>query len=137
MKGSPEPSDTIRVLHVDDEPDKLQFTKFFLEDGDPSIQVVSVSSPQDALQRYKQESFDCIVSDYLMPGIDGIELARMVRETSNIPFIIYTNWGSEEIAEKAFEVGVDDYFMKETEPTHYQILAKRIRVAVEKYRAEE
>ncbi len=130
-------ADVIRVLHVDDEPEQLSFTKQFLEKFDPSLKVMSVSSPEEAQCLLRQKTFDCIVSDYDMPGVDGIDLARFVREESQIPFIIYTGQGSEEVALKAFSIGVDDYLRKETDPSHYQILAKRVRFAVEKRRAEE
>ena len=109
----------------------------FLESTDPSIQVVSVLSPNDALKLLRKESFDSVVSDYQMPGLDGIELARRIRETSDIPFIIYTGHGSEEVAEAAFTAGVDDYLQKEMNPSHFQVLAKRIRTTVEKRRVEK
>lgn len=138
--SQPEPSespDSIRVLHVDDDLNQLSFSKVFLESTDPSIQVVSVLSPNDALKLLRKESFDSVVSDYQMPGLDGIELARRIRETSDIPFIIYTGHGSEEVAEAAFTAGVDDYLQKEMNPSHFQVLAKRIRTTVEKRRVEK
>ena len=130
---SPRPS-TIRILHVDDETTQLDFTKRFLEMADESLHIKSVASPEEALRRLESETYDCIVSDFQMPGMDGIELAWRIRETSNIPFIIYTGRGSEEVAEAAFNIGVNDYIRKETTPSHYQVLARRIRVAVEKHR---
>ena len=125
----PKPS-KIRVLHVDDEVNHLDYTKTFIERADESLQVESVASPEDALERLERETYDCVVSDFQMPNMDGIELARRIRETSDIPFIIYTGRGSEEVAEAAFTVGVDDYIRKEMNPSHYQVLARRIRSAV-------
>ena len=127
----------MKILHVDDEPDQLRFLKQFVELNDPSIDVESVASPSAAIKLLEEGSFDCIVSDYDMPQLDGIELARRVRETSDIPFIIYTGKGSEEVAETAFEAGVNDYLRKETSPSHYQVLARRIRNAVDQKRAQE
>jgi len=138
--SQPEPSESpgsIRVLHVDDDLNQLSFAKVFLESTDPGLHVVSVSSPNDTLNLLRKESFDCVVSDYQMPGLDGIELARRIREISDIPLIIYTGHGSEEVAEAAFTAGVDDYLRKEVNPSHYQVLAKRIRSAAEKHAAEE
>jgi putative methionine-R-sulfoxide reductase with GAF domain len=51
-----------------------------------------------------------------------------------MPFILYTGQGSEEVAAKAFGVGIDDYLRKESEPAHYQVLARRIMYAVERTR---
>lgn len=127
----------IRVLHVDDEEDQLMLGKRFLEKADPSLQVVYSTSPEEAISMLQEQSFDCVVSDYQMPNMNGIELAQKLRETSNIPFIIYTGRGSQEVAENAFAVGVDDYLRKEFDPSHYYVLAKRIKTAVEKHKAEK
>ncbi len=131
---SPQSEDSIRVLHVDDEETQIEFAKTFIEFSDSAIHMESVTSPQEALDRLQDESFDCIVSDYQMSGMDGIELAGKIRETSDIPIIIYTGRGSEEVAEAAFTVGVNDYLRKETNPSHYHVLARRIRTAVETYK---
>jgi len=125
----------IKVLHVDDDPYHLKFGKILLEQIDPEIEVTSITEPREALEML-EEGFDCIVSDYQMPIMDGIQLAEKVKEESSLPFLIYTGRGSEEVAEAAFSVGVDDYIRKEHNPSHYQVLAKRIRQAVEKSRIE-
>ena len=133
---SPRPS-TICILHIDDETTQLDFTKKFLEMADEGLIVESVISPEDALERLKGETFDCVVSDFMMSPMDGIEVARRIRESSDIPVILYTGRGSEEVAEAAFTVGIDDYIRKEMNPSHYQVLARRIRSAVDKKRAED
>ncbi|HUS77266.1 MAG TPA: ATP-binding protein [Patescibacteria group bacterium] len=125
-----------RVLHIDDEKDQLTFTKLFLKKADPSLEVTSVGSPEEALRLLEEESFDCIISDFKMPRMTGIKLAKKVRESSSTPFILYTGHGSEEVAEEAFSVGIDDYIRKEIESSHYQVLANRIRNAVKKHKAE-
>ncbi|MFQ6054132.1 MAG: PAS domain S-box protein, partial [Candidatus Bathyarchaeia archaeon] len=109
----------------------------FIERLDPGLKVVSTQSPIEALQRFGEERFDCAIVNYLMPRMDGIELARRIRERSSIPIIIYTGQGTEEIASQAFAVGVDDYVRKELDPSHYQVLARRIRAAVERHHARE
>lgn len=134
--GSRSSTEIIRVLHIDDEESQQIFLKVFIE-GDPNIKVTSVSSAEETLELVQTGDFDCLVSDYDMPDMDGIALAKKIRETSNIPIIIYTGRGSEEVAEKAFAAGIDDYIRKETEPAHYQIVSKRIRQAVERRRINE
>ena len=138
MVGGPaENKKPIRILHVDDEGSHLEFTKIFLEEVDEDIVVDSASTPEEAIELQEKNSYDCIISDYKMLSMDGIELAQKVRERSNVPFILYTGQGSEEVAQYAFETGIDDYLRKESEPSHYQILAKRVRQNVDKYRAEQ
>jgi PAS domain S-box-containing protein len=127
----------LKILHVDDEENQLQFTKLFLEQIEKDVEIDSVKDPKEALKLQEKEGYDCIVSDYKMLSMNGIELAQKVREKSDVPFILYTGQGSEEVAELAFSAGVDDYLRKETEPTHYQVLAKRIKHTVEKHRTEE
>lgn len=127
----------IRVLHVDDEKNQLEFTKMFLEALDEGVTVDSVSDPLEAIRLQSRNSYDVIISDYKMISMTGIELLQKVREKSDVPFILYTGRGSEEVAESAFRAGVDDYLKKEAEPSHYQVLSKRIRQTVEKHRAEE
>jgi len=124
--------DTIIVLHVDDDTQTLSMSKLILEDIDPKLVIETFASPEEAIHALQNQRYDCVVSDYQMPQIDGIELTRRVRKFSDIPFIIYTGRGSEEVAEAAFTVGVDDYLRKELNPSHYQVLARRIRASVEK-----
>ena len=121
----------IQVLHVDDNEDHLMILKRQIEKFDPLINMNFISSPSDVLELL--ESFDCIVSDYKMPNFDGVQLAFTIRETSDIPIILYTGHGSEEVASAAFEAGVDGYIWKESSASHYQVLSKRIRMVVEKY----
>ena len=128
--------DEIRVLHVDDDPNQFEFIKFFLNQVDAVLDVTCVGTPDEVFRELDTGNYDCIVTDFKMPLMDGIELSKKVREKHTIPIILYTGQGSEEVAEAAFTIGVDDYIRKEMDPSHYQVLAKRIRHVVEKKRAE-
>jgi len=123
----------VRVLHIDDEEAQLVFAKTFLEDADPGLTVESFSDPAMLLGAL-DGSVDCVVSDYVMPGMDGMELCRRVKQRASVPFILYTGRGSEVVAEAAFKLGVDDYVRKEPDPSHYQLLARRIRSHAATYR---
>lgn len=125
----------IRVLHIDDDIDHLVISKRYIKKFEPAITIDTTTSPDEVLDQL--ESYDCIVSDYKMPRMNGIELAQKVREISEIPFILYTGQGSEEVASDAFNVGVNDYLRKENEPDHYRVLAKRIRAAYARNLAEK
>jgi CheY-like chemotaxis protein len=102
----------VRVLHVDDEEHELKYTKFFLEDIDPKILIESVIDPIEAIELLKREDYDLVLSDYKMNYMTGIEIAEHIRSFTDIPIILYTGYGSEEIAGKAFKVGIDDYLRK-------------------------
>ncbi len=137
--NQPQPTegDIIRVLHVDDEESQLKFTKLFLERIDRGLKISSIRSAEEALPRLGEEQYDCVISDYKMTGMNGIEFSGKLKEFTDIPVIIYTGQGSEKVAEAAFSVGIGDYLKKEVDPSHFQVLARRVRMAVEKYRAEK
>ncbi len=126
----------IRVLHIDDDPNQFEFIKFFLNQVDAVLDVTCVATPDEAFRELDTGNYDCLVTDFQMPLMNGIDLSKKVRESHTIPIILYTGQGSEEVAEAAFTIGVDDYIRKEMDPSHYQVLAKRIRHVVEKKRAE-
>ena len=122
------------MLHVDDEPDQLLFARSLLEDADAGLSVESCSSPFEALERVA--GYDCVLTDYQMPDMDGIEFTRKVKRVVDVPVILYTGRGSEEVASAAFAAGANDYLKKEMDPGHYQVLARRVRHVVEWQRTE-
>lgn len=128
--------ETINVLHIDDDPTHFDFTKIFLNKIDPNLKITYTNNPEKAIQQLDTHQYHCIVTDYSMPGMTGIELATKIRQHHQIPIILYTGHGSEKVAEKAFQAGVDDYIRKELDPSHYKILAKRIRNVVDKKQLE-
>ena len=130
------PESFIRILHVDDEEEQLLFARVFLLEQDEDFEVISVSNTEEAIRLIETmgERFDCVISDFLMTGLDGIRLCLKIKKQQDIPYIIYTGRGSETVAAASFKAGVDDYVRKESDPSHYQLLARRIRSHVESYR---
>jgi CheY-like chemotaxis protein len=112
----------IKVLHIDDDSNQLLFTKIFLEECDSKLSVESISHPTKVVDILSSKEFDCIVSDYQMDEMDGIALTKKVRKASNVPIIIYTGRGSEEVEAVARAAGADGYLQKETDPSHYKVL---------------
>lgn len=133
-----ETADTIRVLHVDDEPDLVDMAATFLEREDNRIEVRTANNPTDGLEILADYDLDCIVSDYDMPRTNGIEFLEAVREEyPELPFILYTGKGSEEIASEAISSGVTEYLQKESGTSQYTVLAHRIQNVVEQYQARQ
>lgn len=126
----------ISVLHVDDDEYQLETVKLFIEQLDVFMRVKTEYSATRALSEIDHGRFDCVVLDFVMPEMNGLELAKRIRAKHDVPVILYTGQGDEEVAEEAFAIGVDDYIRKELSPSHYQVLVKRIRHVVEKRRIE-
>jgi PAS domain S-box-containing protein len=81
----------ITVLHVDDEPDFGELVADVLEEKYDRFSVETTTSASDALDRLTENSLDCIVSDYDMPGQNGIEFLKTVREDHPaLPFVLFT-----------------------------------------------
>lgn len=121
----------IRVLHVDDEPDLSDMVATFLEREDDRLTVCTATSANEGLETIDEADVDCIVSDYDMPSTNGIEFLEAVRESHpELPFILYTGKGSEEVAADAISAGVTDYLQKDRGTEQYAILANRITNAV-------
>jgi PAS domain S-box-containing protein len=127
----------IRVLHVDDDPDFVAVAADSLEAADDRISVETATSARGGLDRLAEDGFDAVVSDYDMPAMNGIELLDAIRETNpDLPFILFTGKGSEEVASEAISMGVTDYLQKSFGVEVYELLANRIENAVSEYRAK-
>lgn len=117
----------IRVLYVDDEPFRELAAEFLEREGE-RISVLTESEAADAVDRLETDRVDCVVSDDEMPGGDGIELLRTVRDDHpDPPFILLTGKGSEAVASDAFSAGATDRFT---------VLANRIENVVARARAD-
>ncbi|PKG33865.1 response regulator, partial [Methanoregula sp.] len=130
--------DRIRALYVDDEPGLLEVTRLFLEKS-PEFSVDTAESAQDALDSPAIASCDAIISDYQMPGMDGIAFLKAVREKyGDIPFILFTGRGREEVVIQAINNGADFYLQKGGDPTaQFAELAHKIRQAVSRKRSQD
>jgi PAS domain S-box-containing protein len=126
-----------RILLVDDEPIILEISKEFLE-FNSGFEIDTAPSAIDGLRKLESAGYDVIVSDYQMPGIDGIEFLKEVRRRDGIPFILFTGKGREEIAIEAINSGADFYIKKGGDPkSQFTELANAIRQAVARRQAEQ
>lgn len=101
----------IHVLHVDDEPDFATLIARHLERENERLVVHTATTTEEAFERLSGE-VDCVVSDYWMPETNGLELFEEIRERyPELPFILFTDTGSEEVASEAISAGVTDYLL--------------------------
>lgn len=128
-------SPDITVLFVDDDAALRDITAETLERLVPTITVSTESTPTAVSERLAEESLDCIVSDYQMPRMDGLQLCEQVRsEHPDIPFFLFTSIDDRDVIEEALASGATDYIWKAPGIEHYKLLGNRIVNAVQHYR---
>ncbi|WP_144922042.1 hybrid sensor histidine kinase/response regulator [Halorubrum salsamenti] len=126
-----------RVLLVDDEPGAADLAATHVERLVDGVETVTRTSPADATAVVREQRVDCVVSDYNMPGTDGLELLEAVRSIDpGLPFVLFTGRGSEEIASEAISAGVTDYLQKGIGRDRYEMLANSVENALDRRRAE-
>ncbi len=127
----------VRVLCVDDEKGFGDMSAAQLERRFDRLTVSATTDPASVVELL-EDGFDCVVSDYEMPEFDGLELLRRVRRAHpNLPFILHTGRGSEDVAMEAIEEGVTDYLRKDSGSAQYDILGNRVLNSVDRYRNRE
>jgi len=120
---------------VEDEKGALEITKMFLKrKGYSNFKITSILSAEEALEEMKYKNFDVILSDYKMPGMNGLEFLEELRKKGNeIPFIIFTGKGEEKVAMEALNKGANRYIKKEGNPNVlFDTLGQCIQEVVEK-----
>src|SRR5919197_3112549 len=128
----PDPA-PVRVLLVDDMPQNLLALEAML--GDLGLALVRAQSGEEALRRVLQDDFAVILLDVLMPGMDGLETAALIRERArsrDTPIIFITAAGrDEDLIARGYALGAVDYIVK---PVHPAILRSKVVVFVELFR---
>jgi PAS domain S-box-containing protein len=126
----------ISILYVDDEPGLLDLCRIFLEQtGD--FRVDTAASAKEALSELEKKQYDAIISDYLMPVMDGIGLLKTIRQRyGDIPFILFTGRGREEVVIDALNNGADFYIQKGGDvKVQFAELMHKVRQAVDQRQA--
>jgi len=125
------------ILYVDDDPGLLEVGRIFLERSGP-FAVETVTSAPAALDLLRTGEFDAVISDYMMPEMDGITFLKKVRGSGDtIPFIILTGRGCEEVVIQALNEGATYYIQKGGKLVpQFTEIAHQIRHAVQQRRAE-
>ena len=124
-----------RILVVDDEEDLQELLSYNLEKE--GYAVTCVSSGEEALSAVKKKIPDLIVLDLMLPGIDGFEVCRNLKnenKTARIPIVMLTAKGEDSDIVAGLELGADDYVTKPFSPN---VLIARIRMALRRRRRDE
>ena len=121
------------VLIVEDH-DRLrdQLGKFYEQEG---FRVTTASSGEEGVEKLAQEKFSIVVSDVQMPGLDGFQLARHVREKyPETDVILITAFGNVKQAVEAMKLGASDYITKPFQPEAIRLVSEKL---IEKKRLQE
>lgn len=127
--ASADEQSSLCVLYVDSDTDSGETFADRLEAQDDCVTVRTESDPDAVLSRLADERIDCVVSESDFPETDGTTLLQRVREVfARLPFVLFTDEGSERLASEAFAAGATGYLRKES--TAYRSLLDRLREAV-------
>lgn len=130
--------ESITVLLIDDEPGFAELVAELLQEEHDRLEPIPETNPEAGLQRLSDDDIDCIVCDYDMPDLDGIAVLESVRnDDPQLPFILFTGKGSEEVASEALSMGATDYLRKDHGTEQFELLSNRIINAVEAYRSQQ
>ena len=121
-----------RILAVDDDPQTLRHVRDALTKA--GYTPVVTGDPEEVSRLMAEEEPRLVLLDLMLPGSDGMELMKEIREVSDVPVIFLSAYGQEETIARAFENGADDYVVKPFSPTE---LVARIKAALRKREAPE
>ncbi|MBX0287370.1 response regulator [Haloarcula salinisoli] len=125
----------VQVLHVDDSSGLGDLVQHYLEAGESGLrcEVTTETAPRDALERIRgsETAFDCVVTDYRMPGMTGIELLDAIRETEpTLPVLLFSREETDSVAAEIISAGLSDYLQKGYGTEPYTMLIRRVEHAV-------
>ena len=104
----------IKILHVDDDPDSREQVKFWLTRSSDHFEVTSAESASSAFEKLENGSFNCIICDFDMPTMDGLQFLSSLRaKGQNTAFIMLSHFFEDDLVENARRAGADDYCSKE------------------------
>ena len=124
-----------KILVVDDEEDILELIRYNLEKE--GLQVVALTSGEEALRKARTDPPDLIVLDLMLPGMDGLDVCREFKSnpvTTRVPIIMLTAKGEDADIVTGLELGADDYITKPFSP---RVLLARIKVVLRRRRRRE
>lgn len=121
-----------RILVVDDDPEIVSFVKRGLTYEGYSVETAY--DGKDALANARDNEPDLVILDIMMPGLDGLEVSRRLRQVSDVPIILLTAKGTVDDKVTGLDSGADDYLVK---PFDFDELLARVRALLRRREPKE
>jgi DNA-binding response OmpR family regulator len=120
------------ILVVDDDPKIVEIVSLYLKRE--GYRVLAAYDGRQALEMAREKRPDLIVLDLMLPGLDGMDVCRLLRDESDVPILMLTARASDEDKLRGFDVGADDYL---TKPFNPRELVARVRAILRRAESEE
>ncbi len=114
-----------RILVVEDDEDLLEMITAFLEAQ--GYHVAGAADGQQAYRLFETQEFQLVITDWMLPVLDGYQLAKMIRRRSAVPIIFLTAVEEETRQIAAYELQIDEYIVK---PFSYNLLVKKVEAVL-------
>lgn len=114
-----------QILVIEDDQEIQELIKQFLMTQQYSVEVASDGI--EGMKQFNKQSFDLILLDVMLPNLNGFEIAKMIRNQSNVPIILLTALEEEQDQLKGFDLGIDDYI---TKPFSFHVLIRRVEAVL-------
>lgn len=124
------------MILVDDDPWQLEILEYFFE-PEKNINLTVFSSVAEALGSIILDEYDCVVTDYHMEGIDGLEFLKIIRNISNMPVILFTMVDDDALIGQATEAGVNRILIKGSDFASIKTLTDEIKKQVKNSRMHQ
>ncbi|MFZ5808748.1 MAG: response regulator [Chloroflexota bacterium] len=118
------------ILIIEDEPDLVKVLRSYLEQA--GLRVISSGRGDSGLELWKREKPDVVILDLNLPGMDGLDVAREIRRTSQTPILMLTARVEEADQLVGLELGADDYVTKPFSP---RLVVARVRALLRRVEA--
>jgi len=104
--------DSLNILIIDDDEVDRMNVRHLLKDAGMSVVFHEATNCASGIEKIKLNKFDCILIDYKLPDATGVEVLEKIREVNNVPLILLTGMGDEELAAEVMKKGASDYLSK-------------------------
>ncbi|WP_434521695.1 ATP-binding protein [Halorubrum sp. AS12] len=127
----------VDLLYVNDDDQLRELVSTQLRNESDRLRIETADSAVEGERLLEEEAIDCVLCDHHMPDVTGVEFLKRVREERpDLPFLLFTNTGTEAVASESIEAGVTDYVIQDTIENQAPLLARKIVTYVEHRRAQ-